>query len=83
MRPLPQQLLGKLAATDTRPAIMLLETLLLPGLAIALGLLLHPQDPIWSEGDFPGHGSRPSSWRCATDRSPDWVAPWCCSRAGC
>ncbi len=53
LRPLPQQLLGKLAATDTRPAIMLLETLLLPGLAIALGLLLHPQDPIWSEGDFP------------------------------
>lgn len=53
LRPLPGQLLGKLAATDTRPAIMLLETLLLPGLAIALGLLLHPQDPIWSEGDFP------------------------------
>ncbi|MDA8454432.1 GAF domain-containing protein [Acidovorax sp. GBBC 3334] len=53
LRPLPEHLLGKLAATDTRPSIMLLETLLLPGIALALGVLLHPQDPLWSEGDFP------------------------------
>lgn len=53
LRPLPHNLLGKLAATDTRPAVMLLETLLLPAIALALGLLLHPEDPLWSEGDFP------------------------------
>ena len=50
---LPATLLGKLAATDTRPGVMLGETALLPVAAIALGLLANPQDPLWVGAAFP------------------------------
>ncbi|WCM89411.1 PelD GGDEF domain-containing protein [Acidovorax sp. NCPPB 3576] len=53
VRHLPTNLLGKLADTDTRPAVMLAETLLLPIIALALGMLLEPFDPLWSEAAFP------------------------------
>jgi hypothetical protein len=49
---LPVALLGKLATTDIRPAVVLAETALLPMLAIALGLLLSPQDPLWTDAAF-------------------------------
>lgn len=44
--------LGKLAPTGTQPWIVLLEALLLPTLALALGWWLHPQDPLWINADF-------------------------------
>ncbi|RYF02201.1 MAG: hypothetical protein EOO32_00945 [Comamonadaceae bacterium] len=50
---LPTNLLGKLAATDTRPWVMLVETLLLPLIAIGMGLLWNPADPLWSDARFP------------------------------
>ena len=50
---LPSNLLGKLADPDARAPIMLVETLLLPLLALALGMLLEPQDPMWVLAPFP------------------------------
>nr|WP_295937730.1 PelD GGDEF domain-containing protein [uncultured Acidovorax sp.] len=50
---LPATLLGKLTATDTRPGIMLGETVVLPLISIALGLLANPDDPLWAEAAFP------------------------------
>jgi hypothetical protein len=50
---LPAALLGKLAATDTRPGVMLAETAALPAIAIALGLLVNPADPLWADAPFP------------------------------
>ncbi|MFT4242909.1 MAG: PelD GGDEF domain-containing protein [Acidovorax sp.] len=50
---LPATLLGKLAIADTRPAVMLGETVLLPVIAIALGLLVNPQDALWANAAFP------------------------------
>lgn len=50
---LPAALLGKLAATDIRPGVMLAETLLLPALAIALGWLVTPADPLGTRAAFP------------------------------
>jgi len=52
-RHLPANLLGKLAATDTRPGVMLVETLLLPLIAVGMGLLWNPLDPLWSQARFP------------------------------
>lgn len=52
-RHLPTNLLGKLAATDTRPWVMLVETMLLPLIAIGMGLLWNPDDPLWSSARFP------------------------------
>ena len=49
----PPTLLGKLATTQTRPAVMLGETLLLPMIALALGLAWNPDDPLWSAARFP------------------------------
>lgn len=48
----PTTLLGKLAVTGNRPAVMLGETLLLPIIALALGFAWSPNDPLWTEG-FP------------------------------
>ena len=50
---LPATLLGKLAATDTRPGVMLAETAALPAIAIGLGLLANPADPLWTQAPFP------------------------------
>ena len=50
---LPVHLLGKLAAKATHPAVILAETLLLPLLAIGLGLLWAPQDPLQVQASFP------------------------------
>ncbi|MCO5109819.1 MAG: PelD GGDEF domain-containing protein [Burkholderiaceae bacterium] len=49
----PAALLGKLAATDIRPWVMLGETLLLPLIALALGFAWNPLDPLWSASAFP------------------------------
>ena len=46
----PANLLGKLAPYHPHPAIVLLETLLLPAAALALGLLWAPQDPLQTQG---------------------------------
>ncbi len=52
-RHLPVNLLGKLADTGTRPAVMLAEMVLLPLIAIGMGLLWNPEDPLWSQARFP------------------------------
>ena len=49
----PSTLLGKLTTADIRPWAMASETLLLPLIAIALGYLWNPDDPLWSTGAFP------------------------------
>ena len=50
---LPSNLLGKLADPDARAPVMLVETLLLPMVALALGMWLEPQDPVWVQAAFP------------------------------
>ena len=50
---LPIHLLGKLAAKATHPAVILAETLLLPLLAMGLGLMWAPQDPLQVQASFP------------------------------
>lgn len=50
---LPIHLLGKLAAQATHPAAIVVETLLLPVLAIGLGLLWAAQDPLQVQAAFP------------------------------
>ncbi len=47
---LPVQLLGKLAPQHAHPAIVTLETVLLPLLALGLGLWWAPQDPLQAHG---------------------------------
>ena len=44
--------LGKLAATGVPSWIILLETLLIPLVAMGLGLALNPDDPLWIRADF-------------------------------
>ncbi|HNZ89707.1 MAG TPA: PelD GGDEF domain-containing protein [Acidovorax sp.] len=44
--------LGKLTATGVPPWIALLEILLIPLVALAIGFLLNPQDPLWIHSDF-------------------------------
>lgn len=46
-------LLGKLATTDARPVVIVGETVLLSLLAVGLGLLVHPGDPLWTQAAFP------------------------------
>lgn len=50
---LPAHLLGKLTQTQFRPAVIAGETLLLPLIAIALGMAWSPQDPLWTSAPFP------------------------------
>ena len=50
---LPSNLLGKLADPDARTPVRLVETLLLPVIALALGMWLEPQDPMWVLAPFP------------------------------
>lgn len=50
---LPANLLGKLAVTDARPWVTLLEMVLLPLIAVTLGLLWNPEDPLWIDAGFP------------------------------
>ncbi|WP_404301843.1 PelD GGDEF domain-containing protein [Alicycliphilus denitrificans] len=50
---LPVHLLGKLATKATHPAVILAETLLLPLLAVGLGLIWAPQDPLQVQTSFP------------------------------
>ncbi|MCS4510135.1 PelD GGDEF domain-containing protein [Xylophilus ampelinus] len=50
---LPSNLLGKLADPDARAPVMLVETLVLPLIALALGVVLEPQDPLWVMAPFP------------------------------
>jgi len=49
----PATLLGKLAATDIRPWVMLGETLLLPLVALVLGFSWNQEDPLWVDASFP------------------------------
>lgn len=49
----PLHLLGKLTQTRQRPAVLAAETLLLPLIAMALGLAWSPQDPLWTRTAFP------------------------------
>ncbi len=49
----PLHLLGKLTQTRQRPAVLAAETLLLPLIAMALGLAWSPQDPLWTGSAFP------------------------------
>ncbi|HQQ69986.1 MAG TPA: PelD GGDEF domain-containing protein [Alicycliphilus sp.] len=50
---MPVHLLGRLAIQATHPATMVAETLLLPLVAIALGLLWAAQDPLQVQAGFP------------------------------
>ena len=50
---MPVHLLGKLAAKATHPAVIFAETLLLPLLAIGLGLFWTAQDPLQVQAGFP------------------------------
>lgn len=50
---LPRHLLGRLAIAATHPAVTVGETLLLPLLAVALGLAWAPQDPLQIQATFP------------------------------
>ena len=50
---MPVHLLGKLASGATHPAIIAAETLLLPLLAVGLGLLWAPHDPLQVIAGFP------------------------------
>lgn len=50
---LPRHLLGKLATPATHPFMTVAETLLLPLLAVALGLAWAPQDPLQAQAAFP------------------------------
>jgi polysaccharide biosynthesis protein PelD len=45
--------LGLLAQSSMSVWVILGETLLLPMVALAIGLRFHPEDPLWSHGDFP------------------------------
>jgi hypothetical protein len=45
--------LGKLAQTGTSPWVVVGETLLLPLIALVLGLQLQQDDPLWTHADFP------------------------------
>lgn len=49
----PLVLLGKLAATGARPGVIVGETVLLSLLALALGLVANPEDPLWTDAAFP------------------------------
>lgn len=49
----PAQLLGKLTTAFTHPAAMVAEIVLLPLLALAIGLLVAPNDPFQIHGAFP------------------------------
>ena len=44
--------LGKLTATGVAPWVVLLEILLIPLVALAIGLLVNPQDPLWIHSEF-------------------------------
>src|SRR3990167_1841460 len=44
--------LGKLTATGVPSWIVLLETLLIPLAALAIGYTLNPEDPLWIHADF-------------------------------
>ena len=50
---LPTHLLGKLALTPSHPIATLLETLILPLIALALGLAWAPHDPLQTDSGFP------------------------------
>lgn len=50
---LPRHLLGRLATAATHPVVTVGETLLLPLLALALGLAWAPQDPLQTQAAFP------------------------------
>ncbi|MGP1684403.1 MAG: PelD GGDEF domain-containing protein, partial [Giesbergeria sp.] len=45
--------MGKLATTDIRPWAMVVEMLVLPLVALALGFAWNPLDPLWSTAAFP------------------------------
>lgn len=49
----PAMLLGKLAAPGTGPVVVVGETVLLSLLALVLGLLVSPADPLWTQAAFP------------------------------
>lgn len=49
----PLNLLGKLTNAFTQPAAMAVEIVVLPLVALAIGLLLAPQDPFQIRGAFP------------------------------
>lgn len=46
-------LVARLTTTDTRPAAMLVEMLLLPLLGLAVGLYWNPEDPLGVQAGFP------------------------------
>ncbi len=45
--------LGLLVQTSQRPWVVVGETLLVPLLALLIGFMVRPQDPLWIHGDFP------------------------------
>lgn len=45
--------LGKLMVTNIKPWIVILETALLPGLALLISYLVSPENPLWIEAEFP------------------------------
>lgn len=47
------RVLGQRTSTSVRPAAVLGEIILLPLLAIGLGLWLNPSDPLWTNATFP------------------------------
>lgn len=50
---LPTNLLGKLASSEPRASVMVAETVLIPLIAVALGLFVYPTDPLWTLSSFP------------------------------
>ncbi|MBS1143156.1 MAG: putative transrane protein [Proteobacteria bacterium] len=47
------RVLGRLTSPTTKPWAIIGETVVLPLIAVSLGILLHPQDPLWSHSSFP------------------------------
>lgn len=45
--------LGRLTSPTTKPWAIISETIILPLIAVSLGILLHPQDPLWTHASFP------------------------------
>lgn len=45
--------LGQLTSPTTKPWAIISETIILPLIAVSLGILLHPQDPLWTHASFP------------------------------
>lgn len=53
IRPAEGGALGKLTSTSVSPRAAAAEIILLPLLAVALGFVVNPEDPLWADSGFP------------------------------